>query len=49
MAPPTRNIADIQSHVGCTPKRGRTATQLSKKGSEKVLGRVLGGGFSEGF
>ena len=33
---------------GCTPK-GRTATQRSKKGSEKVLGRVLGKGFSEGF
>ena len=29
--------------------RGRTATQCSKKGSEKVLGRVLGRGFSEGF
>ena len=29
--------------------RGRTATQSSKKGSEKVLGRVLGKGFSEGF
>ena len=29
--------------------RGRTATQRSKKGSEKVLGRVLGKGFSEGF
>ena len=29
--------------------RGRTATQRSKTGSEKVLGRVLGGGFSEGF
>ena len=29
--------------------RGRTATQRSKKGSEKVLGRVLGMGFSEGF
>ena len=28
--------------------RGRTATQRSKKGSEKVLERVLGGGFSEG-
>ena len=34
--------------IGCTP-RGRTATQRSKKGSEKVLGRVLGKGFSEGF
>ena len=29
--------------------RGCTATQRSKKGSEKVLGRVLGKGFSEGF
>ena len=29
--------------------RGRTATQRSKKGSENVLGRVLGKGFSEGF
>ena len=29
--------------------RGRTATQRSKKGSEKVLGRVLEKGFSEGF
>ena len=29
--------------------RGRTATQRSKKGSEKVLGRVLGKGFSERF
>ena len=29
--------------------RGRTATQRSKKGSEKSLGRVLGKGFSEGF
>ena len=28
--------------------RGRTATQRSKKGSEKVLGRVLGKGFWEG-
>ena len=34
--------------MGCTP-RGRTATQHSKKGSEKVLGRVLGKGFSEEF
>ena len=34
--------------IGCTPK-GRTATQRSEKGSEKVLGRVLGKGFSEGF
>ena len=25
--------------------RGRTATQRSKKGSQKVLGRVLGKGF----
>ena len=30
-------------------RKGRTATQCSKKGSEKVLGRVLGKGFSEGF
>ena len=29
--------------------RGRTATQRSKKGSEKVLGRGSGEGFSEGF
>ena len=29
--------------------RGHTSTQRSKKGSEKVLGRVLGKGFSEGF
>ena len=29
--------------------RGRTATQRSKKGSEKVLERGLGKGFSEGF
>ena len=31
--------------------RGRTATERSKKGSEKVLGRVLGPGegFSEGL
>ena len=29
--------------------RGRTATQRSKKGSEMVLRRVLGKGFSEGF
>ena len=29
--------------------RGRMATQRSKKGSENVLGRVLGKGFSEGF
>ena len=29
--------------------RGRTATQRSKQGSEKVLGRVLGKWFSEGF
>ena len=28
--------------------RGRTATQRSKKGSENGLGRVSGGGFSEG-
>ena len=27
--------------------RGRTATQSSKKGSEKVLGRVLGKGFQK--
>ena len=29
--------------------RGRAATQRSKKGSENVLGRVLGKGFPEGF
>ena len=29
--------------------RGRTATQCSNKGSEKVLGRVLGQGSGEGF
>ena len=29
--------------------RGRTATQRSKKGSEKVLGRVLGKGSGQGF
>ena len=29
--------------------RGHTATQRSKQGSEKVLGRVSGEGFSEGF
>ena len=29
--------------------RGRTATQRSKKGSEKVLERVLGKGSGEGF
>ena len=29
--------------------RGRTATQRSKKGSDKVLGGVVGKGFSEGF
>ena len=29
--------------------RGRKATQRSKKGSEKVMGRVLREGFSEGF
>ena len=29
--------------------RGRTVTQRSKKGSEKVLGRALGKGFSEAF
>ena len=29
--------------------RGRTATQRPEKGSEKVLGRVRGKGFSEGF
>ena len=32
-----------KSKIGCTPK-GRTATLRSKKGSEKVLGRVLGRG-----
>ena len=38
---------------GCTKwgarLRGRTATQRSKKGSEKVLGRVLRRGVSCGF
>ena len=29
--------------------RGRTATQRSEKGSEKVLGEGSGEGFSEGF
>ena len=31
-----------RSWLGCTLKGGRTATQRSKKGSEKVLERVLG-------
>ena len=39
---------DKQSWLGAR-LRGRTATQRSKKGSENVLGRVLGKGFSEGF
>ena len=38
----------FKSFVGCTPK-GRTATQHSKNGSEKVLGRVLGQGSGAGF
>ena len=29
--------------------RGRTATQRSKEGSEKVLGRVLGKGSQKGY
>ena len=33
-----------RTKIGCTPK-GRMATESSKKGSEKVLGRVLGKGF----
>ena len=33
---------------GCTPKMGRTGTYASKKGSEKVLGRVLGQGSQKG-
>ena len=36
-------------HILGARLRGRTATQRSKKGFEKVLGRVLGKGFSEGF
>ena len=40
----------LHDHLGLGASlRGRTATQRSKKGSEKVLGRVLGKGFSEGF
>ena len=35
--------------IGCTPKGAYGNTQRSEKGSEKVLGRVLGKGFSEGF
>ena len=31
--------------IGCTRLRGRTATQRSEKGSEKVLAK----GFAEGF
>ena len=31
--------------LGARRLRGRTATQRPKKGSEKVLGRVLGKGF----
>ena len=38
--------AHILSNIGCTPIRGRTATQHSKKG---FLGRVLGKGSWEGF
>ena len=34
--------------VLCARPRGRTATQRSKKGSEKVLGRVLGKGCQKG-
>ena len=40
-------VAGLQNEVGRL--RGRTATQRSKKGSEKALGRVLRKGFSEGF
>ena len=40
---------ELHTLLGCTRLRGRSATQRSGKGSEKVLGRVLGKGFSEGF
>ena len=47
------NITDRQTFLGelilGARLRGRTATQRSKKGSEKAPGRVLGAGFSEGF
>ena len=44
----TEKLFMCQMFIGCR-LRGCTATQRSKKGSEKVLGRVLGKGFSEGF
>ena len=47
MSLPIENSEEILK-LGARP-RGHTATQRSKKGSEKVLGRVLGKGFSEGF
>ena len=33
----------VHAHIWGARLRGRTATQRSKKGSENVLGRVLGG------
>ena len=44
----SKNNSIVSKKLGAR-LRGRTATQRSKKGSEKVLRRVLGKGFSEGF
>ena len=41
--------AQPRALLGCTSLKGRAATQRSKKGSEKVLGRVLGMVSGEGF
>ena len=46
---PHKNRRNRGKFGKCKRQGGRTATQRSKKGSEKVLGRVLGKGFSEGF
>ena len=40
--------ASVSICLGAGPK-GHKATHASKKGSEKVLGRVLGKGSGEGF
>ena len=42
-------VSENSRFIGCTPLRGHMATLRSKKGSEKVLGRVLGKGSQKGF
>ena len=46
---PTTWSGTSANNLGRTPKGAYGNTQRSEKGSEKVLGRVLGKGFSEGF